>query len=86
MSPGRRDWPAATKAAMRQVAQTIGSLVQLDSAAKVLAGALRALPEGCSSDAVRAEPAVADAVKAAARAVGAFRLPLGEVLSTAGEY
>ncbi len=65
---------------MRQVAQIIGSLVQLDSAAEVLAGSLVALPEGCSSDAVRAEPAVADAVKAPARVVRAFRLPLGEAL------
>ncbi len=58
----------------------IGSLVQLDSAAEVLAGSLVALPEGCSRGAVRAEPAVADAVKAAARVVRAFRLPLGEAL------
>src|SRR6266852_4058569 len=65
-----------SRAVMRQVAQMIGSLVQPDSAAEVLAGSLLALPEGCSSDAVRAEPAVA----AAARVVRAFRLPLGEAL------
>jgi hypothetical protein len=65
---------------MTEPAENIASLVRVDEVARVLAMALRALPEGCAGEKACADPAVIGAVTAAARIVQAYPLPLDEVL------
>ncbi len=65
---------------MADALHTIASLVRVDGAARMLAGPLAALPEGCSGEQARVEPAVAQAVRAAAQIVLAYPLPLGDAL------